>query len=60
MASWVMDMIYSTGYLGIVLFMFVENVFPPIPSEAIMPLAGYMVSQGKLSFVGVVVAGNNC
>ena len=57
MASWVMDMIYSTGYLGIVLLMFVESVFPPIPSEAIMPLAGYMVSQGKLSFAGVVVAG---
>ena len=37
--------------------MFVENVFPPIPSEIIMPLAGFMVTQGKLSFTGIIVAG---
>ncbi len=52
-----MDLIYATGYFGIGLLMFIENVFPPIPSEIIMALAGYMVTQGKLSFVGVVVAG---
>ena len=57
MATSVMRVISSTGYFGIVMFMFVENVFPPIPSEVIMPLAGYMVAQGKLSFVGVIVAG---
>ena len=57
MAKWAMDMISSTGYLGIVLLMFVENVFPPIPSEIIMPLAGYMVAQDKLSLVGIVIAG---
>ena len=37
--------------------MFVENVFPPIPSEVIIPLAGFMVSKGQFSFVGVVIAG---
>ena len=47
----------SAGYLGIVALMFVENVFPPIPSEVIMPLAGYMVSQEKLVMIGVVLAG---
>jgi len=57
MAEWVIDTIYSLGYLGIVLLMFVENVFPPIPSEVIMPLAGFMVTQGKLSFAGIVAAG---
>ena len=37
--------------------MFLENVFPPIPSELIMPLAGFMAASGKLSLPGVVIAG---
>lgn len=57
MAKWTMDLISSTGYLGIVLLMFLENVFPPIPSEVIMPLAGYMVAQAKLSLMGIIIAG---
>lgn len=57
MAKWVMDIIYSGGYLGIVFLMFVENVFPPIPSELIIPLAGFMVSKGQFTFAGVVIAG---
>jgi membrane protein DedA with SNARE-associated domain len=52
-----MNLINSAGYLGIVLLMFVENVFPPIPSEYIMPLAGFMVAEGKLSLAGIIVAG---
>lgn len=47
----------SAGYFGIVFLMFVENVFPPIPSEFIMPLAGFMVIEGKFSLVGIIVAG---
>lgn len=57
MAKWVMDIIYSGGYMGIVFLMFVENVFPPIPSELIIPLAGFMVSKGQFTFIGVVIAG---
>lgn len=57
MTKWIMDLINSTGYFGIVFLMFVENVFPPIPSEFIMPLAGFMVAQEKFSFVGIAVAG---
>lgn len=45
------------GYLGIAALMFLENLFPPIPSELIMPSAGYSAGQGKLSLVGVIVAG---
>jgi len=37
--------------------MFLENVFPPIPSEVIMPLAGFVAAQGGLSFWGAVAAG---
>ncbi len=57
MGRWVTDLMVSTGYAGIALLMFVENVFPPIPSEVIMPLAGYLASQGKLSLLGVILAG---
>ena len=48
MATWIMSIASSTGYFGILLLMFVENVFPPVPSEVIMPLAGYMAAQGKI------------
>lgn len=57
MASWVMGFISSAGYGGILLLMFIENVFPPIPSELIMPLAGFMVAQDKLTFIGTTLAG---
>lgn len=57
MATWIIGIVSSTGYFGVVLLMFIENVFPPIPSEVIMPLAGYMVAQGKLAMAGVVLAG---
>ncbi|HKZ74001.1 MAG TPA: DedA family protein [Steroidobacteraceae bacterium] len=52
-----MSTIYSAGYAGLVFLMFLENVFPPIPSELIMPLAGFMATSGKLSLPGVVIAG---
>ncbi len=57
MVEWITNTVYSLGYLGIGLLMFLENLFPPIPSELIMPLAGFTVAQGKLEFVYVVVAG---
>ena len=44
------------GYGAIALVMLLENVIPPIPSELIMPLAGFYVGQGKLNFVLVVLA----
>ena len=45
------------GYIGIALLMFLDNVFPPVPSEIIMPSAGYSASQGQLLLVGVIIAG---
>ena len=45
------------GYGAIFLAMFLENLFPPIPSELIMPLGGFYVHQGQLAFVPVVLAG---
>tara|TARA_Y100001968_G_scaffold212345_1_gene195444 strand:- start:11984 stop:12643 length:660 start_codon:yes stop_codon:yes gene_type:complete len=45
------------GYIAILVAMFLENLFPPIPSELIMPLAGFYVHQGQLDFFPVVLAG---
>ncbi|MDX1993230.1 MAG: DedA family protein [bacterium] len=50
--------IVETGsYPGIVFVMALENVFPPIPSEVVMPLAGFLVADGKLNFIGIWIAG---
>jgi membrane protein DedA with SNARE-associated domain len=56
MASWVMGVVSASGYLGIVGLMFVENIFPPIPSELIIPLAGYMATQEHLHLGLVILA----
>ena len=45
------------GYLVISAVMLLENVFPPIPSELVMPLGGFYVQQGKLELVPVILAG---
>ncbi|QZZ20862.1 DedA family protein [Leptothermofonsia sichuanensis E412] len=57
MAEWITNTMNSLGYLGIGLLMFLENIFPPIPSELIMPLAGFTVAQGKMNLGGVLLAG---
>jgi membrane protein DedA with SNARE-associated domain len=57
MLDWITNFMNSMGYAAIVLLMFLENVFPPIPSELIMPLAGFIVTRGELTFAGVVLAG---
>lgn len=45
MTEWIRNVIEQLGPLGVALLMFVENVFPPIPSELVMPLAGYLAAQ---------------
>ncbi|AFY55845.1 putative membrane-associated protein [Rivularia sp. PCC 7116] len=57
MLDWVTNIISSFGYAGIALLMLLENIFPPIPSELIMPLAGFTVNQGKLNMQLVILAG---
>jgi membrane protein DedA with SNARE-associated domain len=52
----IQDMITTIGYPGITLVMFLENVFPPIPSELVLPFAGFLVSEGDLNFWGVWIA----
>ena len=56
MAEWIIETINSAGYLGLFLLMLLEAVFPPIPSELIIPFAGFAAARGDLSFVGVIAA----
>ena len=54
---YIIQLIEATGYVGIFILMALESVLIPLPSEVTMPFAGYLVSQGSLSFIGVVLAG---
>ena len=55
MSDWVIRLIEQSGYLGVGFLMFLETIFPPIPSEVIMSVAGVAAGQGKLDY-GLVVA----
>lgn len=56
MATWIIETINALGYLGIFLLMLVESVFPPIPSELIIPFAGYSAATGALNVWLVLLA----
>lgn len=57
MADWIQNLMDSMGYFGILLLMIIENVFPPIPSELIMPSAGFAAARGDLNLALVVLMG---
>ena len=57
MADWVIDLIEKTGYVGVFLLMFLETVFPPVPSEVIMPIAGLGAARGQMTLWGVILSG---
>ena len=56
MTDWIISFIEGTGYLGIAVLMLLENVFPPIPSELVLPFAGYVAATGKLHPAGVLLS----
>ena len=58
MTDWIISIMEQLGYFGIALLMFLDNVFPPIPSEVIMPSAGFAASKGQLLLSGVIIAGS--
>lgn len=57
MGDWITGF-HKIGIVGIALLMFAENVFPPIPSELIMPLAGFSAARGERNLVVVIIAGS--
>jgi len=56
-SSWIMGVISSLGYGGVVLLMAIESANIPLPSEVIMPFAGFLVAQGSLNLWLVGLAG---
>ncbi len=57
MFEFITEFLDKSGYLGVFALMALENIFPPIPSEMIMPFAGFVVARGDLNLVGVLLAG---
>lgn len=56
LSQWVSDVISAIGYAGVAFLVALENVFPPIPSEVVLPFAGFYAGKGDASVVGMVLA----
>ncbi|WP_432353910.1 DedA family protein [Sporosarcina sp. A2] len=54
--SWIMDLLAEYGYYGVLALIFVENLFPPIPSELILTFSGVLVASHHLSMGWMIVA----
>lgn len=50
------EFLLTLGYLGVFLALYIEHVMPPLPTNLLLPVAGYMVGRGELDFVGVWLA----
>ena len=57
LATWIMGVISSLGYSGVVLLMAIESACIPLPSEIIMPFAGFLAFKGAMTIWGVALAG---
>ena len=57
MDDWIIRLVNDTGYLGVAFLMFVETLFPPVPSEVIMTVAGVSAQRGNMSLPGVIASG---
>ncbi|RZM79812.1 DedA family protein [Leptolyngbya iicbica LK] len=59
MFDWITTWLESLGYVGVFALMVLEHVFPPIPSEVVMPFAGFISSRSEeMSLMGVIIAGS--
>ena len=56
LTEWVTDVIDALGYLGVAFLVALESVFPPIPSEVVLPLAGFVAGRGDASLPGMILA----
>jgi membrane protein DedA with SNARE-associated domain len=55
--NWLVDTIGTMGYTGILILMFIESTFIPLPSELVIPPAGYLIAQSQMSWTGVLLSG---
>ena len=56
LSEWVIDVIGKLGYVGVALLVALENLFPPIPSEIVLPFAGFVAREGHATLPGMIVA----
>lgn len=56
-AGWIVTVISATGYVGVAGLMAIESACIPLPSEVIMPFAGYLAATGRFGLVLVATAG---
>lgn len=56
LADWVTSVVETLGYGGVAFLVALENLFPPIPSEVVLPLAGFVAAGGEASLLGMIVA----
>lgn len=56
MQNWITSFMEQFGYVGIALIIALENVFPPIPSEIVLPFGGFMTTNSSLTIIGVIIA----
>jgi membrane protein DedA with SNARE-associated domain len=56
LADWVTDVVDALGYVGVALLVALENIFPPIPSEIILPFAGFVARDGGATLPGMIAA----
>ncbi|MNO61401.1 hypothetical protein D3C76_520480 [compost metagenome] len=56
MDNWITDIMEQFGYMGILLLIALENVFPPIPSEVILTFGGFMTTYTSLTRTGVIIS----
>ena len=56
--AWLVNLMETVGYPWLLFATFLENFIPPIPSEVIMPLGGYLASIGKMNIVLVIIIGS--
>ena len=51
----IIDIMNQFGYLGIMLLIAIENIFPPIPSEVILTFGGFMTTYSELTIIGIII-----
>ncbi len=56
MHQWIIHIMDQFGYMGIVLLIAIENIFPPIPSEVILTFGGFMTTYTRLTIAGVILS----
>lgn len=56
LVDWISDVIQALGYGGVAFLVALESVFPPIPSEVVLPLAGFVAGRGDASVPGMILA----